>query len=439
MYPLHYRNFGTHESMASCHTLYDGELHYLRWYEFRKDTGEWHIHQSGNFMPDSLSRYMPSLSMNGNGDMAMGYTKSGLEKNPSIWLTGRKADDPLGVMSFQEIELYQGLNYVNNYSSSQNRNRWGDYASMMVDPVNDSTFWFTSMYPVEADNPGNWSTKIFAFNLNDVNNEPVAYAGADTVICMDEMFFTRANAENFSALLWGTDGDGHFTSDHSLKARYTRGYQDMENGQVNLHLSLEGHVPGTQDSDTMTLYINKYPEVEAGLDDTICCNHSFSLQGQVLFSDGQYWTSNGSGIFNDSTLLDAIYTPALCDTGMDHVTLTLHAEPLAPCTGMKMDSLALIVRSCLGIEEYAGSIVNMHTYPNPVRGEMHLQAFFRENTSVRIQIISNSGKTIFQGTYPTVNHKLTKVFDFSHLPDGVYYVRLRAGESSAVRKVIITN
>jgi hypothetical protein len=123
---------------------------------------------------------------------------------------------------------------------------------------------------------------------------------------------------------------------------------------------------------------------------------------------------------------------------MDHVTLTLHAEPLEPCADMRSDSVFLYVKSCLGLEEFNGSIVNMQIYPNPVHGEMHLQAMFWEDLDVIVQVINNSGKAIFKGVYPTINKKINKVFDFSHLPDGVYFIRLKAGEETAVRKVILS-
>jgi len=437
MYPLHYRNFGAYETMMSCQTLYDGEAHYLRWYEFRKDADDWYMYQAGNYSPDTSSRYMPSISMNGNGDIAMGYTKSDIQLHPSIWLTGRKTGDSLGIMTYEEVELYQGLNYVNNYNPSNNRNRWGDYASMMVDPVNDSTFWYTAMYPKENNNPGNWSTRIIAFNLNDVANEPQAFAGPDTVICMDEMYRTNGEAHNFSYLYWNTDGDGNFLSQHGLEVRYLRGSQDLENGEVKLSLYVEGLEPGSSSCDTMVLYINDLPEVEAGDNDTICCNQSVSLDGQVMFSDDYYWTSTGSGSFNDSTMLDAIYTPALSDTSHDHIILTLYANPLAPCTHVRTDELKLCVESCLGIGELSSKIEKFAVFPNPVKGEMHLHAEFRDNTMVQIRILNNTGKVIFQGIYNTANNIIHKEFDFTHLADGIYYVRLQAGEDVVTNKIIV--
>ena len=281
MFPLNYWNFGSYEAMVGCQTLYDGEQHYIRWYEFRNEGVGWYIYQSGDYMPDDASRYVPSISMNGLGDMALVFTKSSLEINPSICLTGRKAGDALGLMTISELEIYNGLNYVNNYGNS-GRNRWGDYASMMVDPVNDSTFWFTSMYPIESTSQGNWSTRIVAMNLTREVDAPYAYAGPDTVICGYESFLTEGNATNFSSVTWETNGDGYFNNQNEVDAVYIRGNADLENGQVDLSITVTGYMPDTMAIDSMTLYLNKLPMVNAGPDDTICFQQSYACQGEVV-------------------------------------------------------------------------------------------------------------------------------------------------------------
>src|SRR4029078_4145663 len=47
--------------------------------------------------------------------------------------------------------------------------RWGDYASMSIDPLDDCTFWFTSeYYDTQANgNIGNWQTRIGSFKFPD--------------------------------------------------------------------------------------------------------------------------------------------------------------------------------------------------------------------------------------------------------------------------------
>ncbi|MCD4683102.1 MAG: hypothetical protein K8R86_07445, partial [Bacteroidales bacterium] len=177
MYPLSYRVFDNHEIMVCCHTMWDGDIHYIKWYELRREDTDWYIYQTGNYAPDNIHRYQPSINMNSKGDIAMGYTVSDEFTFPSVRMTGRRAGDPLGEMTFQEIELFTGLNFINTYQSDFDQNRWGDYASMMVDPADDSTFWFTNMYPLAVASSGNWGTRVFKINLTEEFETVTAYAG----------------------------------------------------------------------------------------------------------------------------------------------------------------------------------------------------------------------------------------------------------------------
>lgn len=435
MYPLNFWNFGEYEAMVGCQTMFDGEQHYIRWYEFRNEGSGWNIYQSGNYMPDDASRYVPSVSMNGVGDIAMVYTKSSLEINPSICLTGRKNGDSLGIMTINELEIYNGLNYVNNYGSS-GRNRWGDYASMMVDPVNDSTFWFTSMYPLENTSQGNWSTRIVAMDLTREVDAPFANAGPDTVICGYEPFKTAGNATYFSSILWETTGDGFFINNYHLNATYVRGEIDLENGQVELCLIVTGYEPGVSATDTMTLYLNKLPDVNAGSDDTICAEQSYICQGEVSFTEDYYWTSNGYGSFNDSTLLNAIYTPALNDTALEHVVLTLNAEPLYPCTEGAEDELNLRVETCTNIEQLEND-VKLKIYPNPSDGLVTVEFDQLNNQNTAIQVLNSMGQIVFNYTLTNQTGHLKKQFDFELLPVGIYFINVVHKNNLCTVKLII--
>ena len=77
---------------------------------------------------------------------------------PSIKYTGRMECDPLGTMTEPETVMAQGL-------GPNGSNRYGDYASMAVDPV-DGSFWFTGQYNPNATG-GNWSTRIGNFDIGN--------------------------------------------------------------------------------------------------------------------------------------------------------------------------------------------------------------------------------------------------------------------------------
>ena len=139
---LKYRNFGTHESMVVNQLVDAGEgVGGIRWYELRRTpsgsgVSPWSIHQEGTYSPDNENRWMGSIAMNGNGDIALGYSVSSSKTAPEIRATARRAGDPLGEMTMQEMTLVPGDGKLTNTQ------RWGDYSAMDVDPADDATFWY---------------------------------------------------------------------------------------------------------------------------------------------------------------------------------------------------------------------------------------------------------------------------------------------------------
>lgn len=152
-----YRNFGTHESfvLSFMVDVTGLEVAGIRWMEFRKTSSqEWHLYQEGTIgSDDGLHRFMSSIGIDGQGNIGIAYSISGFDKHPSLRYTGRYKSDPLGQMTFQEYEFATGHGSLGN-------DRYGDYASMSVDPSDDQTFWFAGEY-VPTD--GNWSTRVVAF------------------------------------------------------------------------------------------------------------------------------------------------------------------------------------------------------------------------------------------------------------------------------------
>ena len=152
-----YRNFGAYESfvMAFMVDVTGDDVAGIRWVEFRKtSTEDWHIFQEGTVgSDDGIHRFMPSIGIDGQGNIGLGYAVSGPSKFPSLRYTGRYKNDPLGTMTFTEYEFATG-------SGAQGFDRYGDYFGMSVDPADEGTFWFAGQYLPSS---SNWGTRIVAF------------------------------------------------------------------------------------------------------------------------------------------------------------------------------------------------------------------------------------------------------------------------------------
>lgn len=160
MFRLAYRNFGGHESVVGNYSVSAGGVAGIRWFELRNVTsGPVTVYQESTYQPDTTWRWMGSVAMDGQGNMALGFSASSSTINPQLRYAGRLATDPLNVMGQGEAHLFDGTGSQNGTS-----NRWGDYASLTVDPVDDSTFWFTSEYYSTTTTFG-WRTRIGSFKL----------------------------------------------------------------------------------------------------------------------------------------------------------------------------------------------------------------------------------------------------------------------------------
>jgi hypothetical protein len=125
------------------------------------------------FAPDTtLYRWMPSLAVDGQGNMAMGYSRSnGTSPNfPGLYYAGRLAGDPANTLPQTETVLQAGSgSQINGPGSLSGTaiHRWGDYSAMSVDPSDDCTFWYTNLYydSQTNGNSSNWRTRIGSFKF----------------------------------------------------------------------------------------------------------------------------------------------------------------------------------------------------------------------------------------------------------------------------------
>lgn len=170
---VQYRNFGAHETLVGNFvTDVDGsDRAGVRWFELRKTgAGAWGLFQEGTYSPDATRRWIGSIAMDRQGNIALGYSASSVSVAPAIRYAGRLAGDPPGTLPQGETSLQAG-------TGTNPTNRWGDYAAMTVDPADDCTFWFTTEY---ASGSGT-ATRIAAFRFDGCTAAPASPGSYFTV------------------------------------------------------------------------------------------------------------------------------------------------------------------------------------------------------------------------------------------------------------------
>ncbi len=153
-----------------------------------------------------------------------------------------------------------------------------------------------------------------------------AYAGEDISICADQSAQLTGNAVNYQSLLWETSGNGIFDDATIINPVYTPSAEDINAGSVIL--SLTASKPSIPDStDYMTLTLAPIPVAFAGNEASICEGDTYATSEATAMNYTQlYWSSNGTGVFNDINSLSTRYTPSAEDIIAGNVILTLNVS-----------------------------------------------------------------------------------------------------------------
>ena len=167
MTPLVYQNLCGVESLWASHTINNNQggtgPTAVRWYQFNVTGGTLPAapaqSQTWNNAADGLWRWMPSIAVDGSGNMAIGYSTSAGTINPSIRYAGRLATDPLNNLAQGEAIMQAGAG-----SQTNGTPRWGDYSALAIDPADNATFWHTNEYYSVTSSAG-WNTSIGEFRF----------------------------------------------------------------------------------------------------------------------------------------------------------------------------------------------------------------------------------------------------------------------------------
>src|SRR5436190_721230 len=167
MTPLVYQNRSGTESLWASQTVilnYPNGPTAIRWYQMTVTGGNFPAtpvqQQSWANGSDGLWRWMPSIAVDQNGNMAIGYSTSSATQEPSIRYAGRLASDPLSNLGQGEAVMTAGGGHQIHSSG-----RWGDYSMLTIDPADNVTFWHTNEY-YAATSSANWFTRVGKFQFS---------------------------------------------------------------------------------------------------------------------------------------------------------------------------------------------------------------------------------------------------------------------------------
>jgi hypothetical protein len=175
LYRAGYRTVGGTTHVVLNHTVNVGTGTHaaIRWYDVVNPSSTPTVAQSGTYSPTAENRWLGSAAMDSAGDLAVGYSVSSGSMYPSLRYAGRAPGDAVGTLG-SETTLKAGAG-----SQTSTYNRWGDYSSLVVDPVDGCTFWYTNEY-FTSTSDSSWSTWIGSFAFPGCGVTPTQPPAAPT-------------------------------------------------------------------------------------------------------------------------------------------------------------------------------------------------------------------------------------------------------------------
>ncbi len=224
MYRLQYRNRNGVESIVAVQTVNalpftgvfptpSGYTAAPRYYELQRSTpgGPFAVYDQATFAPDppdganGLNRWMGSVATDNVGNLVIGYSTSSTSVFPSVAFAAR-AFNQVGGLSEGEATIFNGFG-----SQQASGNRWGDYSSLSVDPVDECTFYYVNEYYPAGLTQFNWHTRVGKFKFDTCTSPAKGKITGKVTDCLTGLPIVGAVVTASDGHSAATGADGRYT------------------------------------------------------------------------------------------------------------------------------------------------------------------------------------------------------------------------------------
>jgi len=129
----------------------------IEWYEVNSSGA---LLQQSAISDPNYDVVFPTVAVNANRDLAIGFTKVSATEFPSVYVAARLGTDPAGTLR-APVLVATG---TATYKCSVNPVGWGTYSSTVVDPANPLVLWTFQEYSNSA-TACQWMTRWVSFSL----------------------------------------------------------------------------------------------------------------------------------------------------------------------------------------------------------------------------------------------------------------------------------
>jgi len=266
------------------------------------------------------------------------------------------------------------------------------------------------------------------------------FAGPDDDNCESSPYQCLGTATNQSSVLWLTSGDGTFDFETILQPQYTPGPLDIENGNVDLTLTIID-VVGDEFEDTMTLSLIGAPDVPqmpVGPDyvDVYQVFETEYVVNQVAGGPTGYtWTISPE----EAGTIISLDTFALVQWNTLYMGEALLSVQSSNSCGDSdfSEELTIIVDNTVGMGASIEEGFHVDIIPNPNNGSFKISIDTDDETPMTMTMVNYLGIKVFIEKDIVANNGFTYYVNDAGLASGIYLINIEQGDSSYTRKVFI--
>jgi len=165
-----------------------------------------------------------------------------------------------------------------------------------------------------------------------IQNTVTASAGSDITSCKNNLTVNLVGSVlNAGGVSWS--GSGGFSSTTSLTPLYTPTPSAKANGTDTIVLTSTSNFYCPAVTDTVVVFFNPGPTVNAGIDISVCKDTSgVPVSAGITGATGGAWHTIGAGTFANDAALSTIYFPSSSDTAAGSVILYLASTGNGICS-----------------------------------------------------------------------------------------------------------
>ncbi|HTM55842.1 MAG TPA: PEP-CTERM sorting domain-containing protein [Pirellulales bacterium] len=142
------------------------------------DAADNHVIEEGIISNPAFDYFQPSIGANANGDIVIGFTRSGFGPDGNLTDVAVVGKTVGGTTTFGQPLLLKASS-VNNYHYLSGR--WGDYTTTLADPFNPNSFWTFQEYALGSNA---WATQITQILVPEPGSLALAGVGFSIVFVL---------------------------------------------------------------------------------------------------------------------------------------------------------------------------------------------------------------------------------------------------------------